>query len=244
MSNRRRSPRSAPGVSLSPNAIKAFRALGLDAPIAAIGFESDNQLVRAWNSGDVISKVFRKGVYQKEFGAPYLSAHRADLVDVLRRQLPDRVFHLGARCVEVETSDTGARARFADGAAIEADLIVGADGIRSVVRQSLFGQGCAAIYRVGLLARTGSARCISTRPDQHRPHAVYGATQPRHSLHGSWRQAGQFRRPRRDRCMDRRILDAGVRPIRSDEDLRRLARAVAATARIFGTLLQMGALRS
>src|SRR3954470_10372803 len=128
------------GVSLSPNAVKAFRALGLDAPIAAIGFESDNQLVRAWNSGDVISKVFRKGVYEKEFGAPYLSAHRADLVDVLRRQVPDRVFHLGERCVGVETSDTGARARFADGAAIEADLVVGADGIRSVVRQSLFGK--------------------------------------------------------------------------------------------------------
>ena len=128
------------GVSLSPNAVKAFRALGLDAPITAIGFESDNQLVRAWNSGEVISKVFRKGVYEKEFGAPYLSAHRADLVDVLRRQVPDRVFHLGARCVEVETSDTGARARFADGAAIEADLIVGADGIRSVVRQCLFGR--------------------------------------------------------------------------------------------------------
>jgi len=90
------------GVSLSPNAVKAFRALGLDAPITAIGFESDNQLVRAWNSGDVISKVFRKGVYEKEFGAPYLSAHRADLVDVLRRQLPDHVFHLGARCVGVE----------------------------------------------------------------------------------------------------------------------------------------------
>ena len=128
------------GVSLSPNAIKAFRALGLETAIAAIGFESDNQLVRAWNSGDVISKVFRKGVYEKEFGAPYLSAHRADLVDVLRRQLPDRIFHLGARCAEVETSGTGARARFADGAVIQADLIVGADGIRSAVRQSLFGR--------------------------------------------------------------------------------------------------------
>jgi salicylate hydroxylase len=128
------------GVSLSPNAIKAFRALGLDAQVAAIGFESDNQLVRAWDTGDVISKVFRKGVYEKEFGAPYLSAHRADLVEVLCQQLPDSVFHLGARCVEVETGDDGARAHFADGATIEADLVVGADGIRSVVRQSLFGR--------------------------------------------------------------------------------------------------------
>jgi salicylate hydroxylase len=127
------------GVSLSPNAIKAFRALGLDEHIAAIGFESDNQIVRAWDSGDTLSRVFRKGVYQKEFGAPYLSAHRADLVEVLRRQLPDSVFHLNTRCTGVETDGNGGRARFADGTEIDADLIVGADGIRSAVRQSLFG---------------------------------------------------------------------------------------------------------
>jgi salicylate hydroxylase len=128
------------GVTLSPNAIKALRALGLDAAIAEIGFESEHQLVRAWSSGDVISKVFRKGVYEREFGAPYLSVHRADLVDVLRSQLPGNLFHLGARCVGVETSDAGARARFADGRVVEADLVVGADGIRSAVRQSLFGK--------------------------------------------------------------------------------------------------------
>ena len=128
------------GVSLSPNAIKTFRALGLDAPIAAVGFESDYQLVRAWNTGDIISKVFRKGVYQKEFGAPYLSTHRADLVDMLRRQLPDNIVHFGARCIGVETSSSGAKARFADGTVVEADLIVGADGIRSAVRSSLFGE--------------------------------------------------------------------------------------------------------
>jgi salicylate hydroxylase len=84
--------------------------------------------------------VFRKGVYEREFGAPYLSVHRADLVEVLRSQLPRNLFHLGARCVGVETSDAGARARFADGRVVEADLVVGADGIRSAVRQSLFGK--------------------------------------------------------------------------------------------------------
>jgi 2-polyprenyl-6-methoxyphenol hydroxylase-like FAD-dependent oxidoreductase len=92
------------GVSLSPNAIKAFRALDLDAAIAGIGFESDNQVVRAWNNGDVLSKVFRKGIYQEEFGAPYLSVHRADLVEVLHQQLPDDAIHLGKRCTDVETN--------------------------------------------------------------------------------------------------------------------------------------------
>jgi salicylate hydroxylase len=128
------------GVTLSPNAIKAYRALGLEAPIAAIGFESDHQLVRNWDNGNIISKVSRKGVYQREFGAPYLSVHRADLVDVLRRQLPDQIFRLGTQCIEVETHNAAAIARFADGTQVEADIIVGADGIHSVVRRNLFGQ--------------------------------------------------------------------------------------------------------
>jgi len=137
------------GVALTPNAVKAYRALGLEDEIGAIGFESDYQVVRNWNDGGVISRVPRKGAYTREFGAPYLTMHRADLVDVLHRQLPEKVFHLGARCTAVETSDQGARARFADGTEIEADVIVGADGIHSAVRRSLFGAeaprftGCA-----------------------------------------------------------------------------------------------------
>jgi salicylate hydroxylase len=137
------------GVALTPNAMKAYRALGLEAAVAAIGFESDYQLVRNWNNGSVISRVPRKGVYTREFGAPYLTMHRADLIDVLYRSLPERIFRLGARCVEVETGDTSARARFADGGEIEADIVVGADGIHSAVRESLFGPqaprftGCA-----------------------------------------------------------------------------------------------------
>ncbi|MFZ0606378.1 MAG: FAD-dependent monooxygenase [Xanthobacteraceae bacterium] len=137
------------GVALTPNAMKAYRGLGLEEAIAAIGYEADYQVVRNWNNGSVISRVPRKGAYTREFGAPYLTMHRADLIDLLHRQLTDAVIHLGARCVGVDTSERSARARFADGQEIEADVIVGADGIHSAVRSSLFGKqaprftGCA-----------------------------------------------------------------------------------------------------
>jgi salicylate hydroxylase len=127
------------GVALTPNAMKAYRALGLEAEVTDIGYESEYQELRDWNTGAVFSRVPRKGAYTKEFGAAYLTMHRADLIDVLRRQLPDHIIHLGTRCTEVETGDTSARARFADGKNIEADVIVGADGIHSAVRKSLFG---------------------------------------------------------------------------------------------------------
>lgn len=61
------------GVALTPNAMKAYRAIGLDAEIAAIGYEADYQTVRSWNSGSVISRVPRKGAYTREFGAPCLT---------------------------------------------------------------------------------------------------------------------------------------------------------------------------
>jgi len=137
------------GVALTPNAMKAYRALGMEAKIAAIGYESEYQLVRNWNSGSIISRVPRKGAYTQEFGAPYLTMHRADLIEVLRRELPEQAIHLGTRCVAVETDENRARARFADGREIEADAVVGADGIHSAVRNCLFGPdsprftGCA-----------------------------------------------------------------------------------------------------
>ncbi|HUZ74608.1 MAG TPA: FAD-dependent monooxygenase [Stellaceae bacterium] len=127
------------GLNLSPNAIKAFRALGLEQEVAAIGFESDFQVIRNWRNGHVISRQARKGRFSAQFGAPHLTLHRADLLEVLSRPLPDRVFRLGARCVAVEPGGNSARAFFADGSTIEADVVVGADGIRSAVRTSLFG---------------------------------------------------------------------------------------------------------
>ena len=127
------------GIQLSPNAIKTYRALGLEAEIDAIGFESEYQTIRSWRSGRIISRQPRKGLMRARFGAPYYTLHRADLLEVLSRAVPGSALHLGVRCVGVETHDHAAVARFANGEAAEADIIVGADGIHSVTRSSIFG---------------------------------------------------------------------------------------------------------
>ena len=67
------------GVALTPNAMKAYRALGLEAQITEVGYESDYQELRVWNTGAVFSRVPRKGAYTKEFGASYLTMHRAEI---------------------------------------------------------------------------------------------------------------------------------------------------------------------
>ena len=115
-----------------------FRALGLEERVNEIGYQGDFQLIRTWNSGRLISRVDRKG-YAERFGAPHMTVHRADLVEALARSLKRTDIRLGARCIAVESDRPVAVARFADGSAIEADAIVGADGLHSVVRSCLFG---------------------------------------------------------------------------------------------------------
>src|SRR5712691_10725741 len=123
------------GVALGPNAMKALRSLDLEDAVRAVAWESESQQLRNWHSGRIISRTPRTA----RFGATGCTAHRADLLDVLSASLPQEIVKLGARCVSVETTDHGASARFTDGNEIEADVIVGADGIHSAVRASLFG---------------------------------------------------------------------------------------------------------
>jgi salicylate hydroxylase len=67
------------------------------------------------------------------------TVHRADLLDVLAAALPAGTASLGKRCVSVESGESSATARFADGTTAEADVVIGADGIHSAVRTALFG---------------------------------------------------------------------------------------------------------
>jgi len=126
------------GVALGPNAMKALRALGLEDAVRAVAGRTRRQLLRSWRSGRVISAVERDQQAQR-FGAAAANVHRADLLDVLAAAVPSGAVTLGARCAAVATDAGVARARFVDGSEIEADVVVGADGIHSAVRASLFG---------------------------------------------------------------------------------------------------------
>jgi salicylate hydroxylase len=126
------------GLSLSPNALKACRALGIADDVIAAGSEAERQTMRTFNTGRVITSQ-PIGTHRTNFGAPSVTLHRADLLSILASSLPESCIRLSARCTSVTPGDKGAAAQFADGSAIEADIIVGADGIHSVVRDSLFG---------------------------------------------------------------------------------------------------------
>jgi salicylate hydroxylase len=127
------------GINLSPNALKAFRSLGVEDAAIAIGYQAPDQVVRSYRSGRIIARQQRSGNILERYGAEFLSIHRADLLDIFSGALPQKRVHLNADCIGTETRGDVAAARFADGSEIEADMVIGADGIHSAVRDSLFG---------------------------------------------------------------------------------------------------------
>ena len=74
------------GLNLTPNAVKAFRALGLEQEVEDIGWGSEFGVIRSWKSGRYITRI-RRGDFRQKYGAPNLTVHRADLLDVLRGAL-------------------------------------------------------------------------------------------------------------------------------------------------------------
>ena len=128
------------GIAIAPNAVKVLRALGREPRLIQQGFEPEAYTGWDWKSGKPLFSTPRKGLHQKLYGAGYYHIHRADLHALLAEAIPPSVVRLGMECTGVEDGPSAAIASFADGTRFEADAIIGADGIRSIVRRSLFGE--------------------------------------------------------------------------------------------------------
>jgi len=126
------------GVALHPNAMRVLRAAGVEDAVRAAGGRSPWAATRDGITGRVIARTSRAR-QAAELGIEGATAHRADLLDALSRALPPGIVSLGKRCASVRNDSATAVATFEDSSTAEADVVVGADGIHSAVRASLFG---------------------------------------------------------------------------------------------------------
>ena len=94
---------------------------------------------RDWQDGALLARVPLADAAVARWGAPYYNVHRADLHAALRGALGEQHLTLGARCVAVEQDGAKVTIGFADGRHATGDLLIGADGIHSVVREYVAG---------------------------------------------------------------------------------------------------------
>jgi 2-polyprenyl-6-methoxyphenol hydroxylase-like FAD-dependent oxidoreductase len=127
------------GIQMAPNAVKVLRGLGLDEKLRRIAFESEFALSREWDTGEITSRLPLGREVEERYGAPYLFLHRADLHAAIEAIAPAGVVHLNRKLVGFDADAQGVSLTFADGERVHADALIGADGVHSLVRETLLG---------------------------------------------------------------------------------------------------------
>jgi salicylate hydroxylase len=128
-------------VALSANATRELLRLGLGRRLESVATIPTELIYRDGKDGHRIAAhaVRNGGHYLQRFGAPYYGVHRAHLQAVLSDALGTADLHLGCRLVGLAEESDSVVLTFADGRVEHADVVVGADGVRSVVRRYITG---------------------------------------------------------------------------------------------------------
>ncbi len=126
------------GIMVAPNAARMLRRLGVLGAFSRRAVQLDiGWEFRRWQDGTVLSAQDLTAKSARLYGEHTYTVHRADLLDVIKHAVPADAIKLGRRLDAFSVSATRVSLSFADGEQAEADVLIGADGIHSVVRAAL-----------------------------------------------------------------------------------------------------------
>ncbi len=132
------------GLSLWPNATKALEKLGLGAALRQISVPQADGGIHDWR-GNIISAASTEFI-EREFGAPVIIAHRAELLAMLTEAAQGIPMHIATRLKQYQQDGQQVTAIFENGQRDSADLLIGSDGIKSVVRTQMLGNNTPPRY--------------------------------------------------------------------------------------------------
>jgi salicylate hydroxylase len=130
------------GVQISPNGARALDALGVFQRLNALSCKPEKKQFRLWNTGRAWPMFDLGDAAMASYGYPYLTVYRPDLLDVLvegvRAIKPDAI-HLGKRATGFTQDADGVTLMLDDGTSVQGSVLIGADGVRSAIREQMWG---------------------------------------------------------------------------------------------------------
>jgi len=130
------------GLQISANATHVLHNLGLRAPLAQVGVRPGAYAFRLHDTGEEIHRFALSDEHERLHGAPYYQLHRADVHTLLAAkviELRRDAIRLNCRVTGFEENENSVKLRLADGTSVQGDLLVGADGLKSVICQQIVG---------------------------------------------------------------------------------------------------------
>jgi salicylate hydroxylase len=130
------------GLQLSPNAMHVLQELGIADEVKAKAFSPDSAVMRHYQTGKPYFRVPLGDSAIRKYGAHYLHIHRADLHTVLYNACISMnvSIHLGKAIQSYQQTPQNLTIQFDNNDTIEADLLIGADGIKSNIQACMLGQ--------------------------------------------------------------------------------------------------------
>ncbi len=144
------------GIQISANAARVYDHIGVLDQIIAKGCLPESYRFRMFDDGELLQSIPLGQTYSALHGVPYVTIHRADLHKILvhhLQSLAPGAMALTKRVVSFEENMESVSVHFSDGTSAEGDMLVAADGFKSIIRTQMFGDVPAkytgdAIWRV------------------------------------------------------------------------------------------------
>jgi salicylate hydroxylase len=126
------------GLVMAPNAMRLLRRMGVMEQVLTTGVRLETGWeFRRWSDGSVLSAEDLDVRCAELYGEDTYVLHRADLLAAIKSAVPECIVRLGSRVSSVAQSTDGVSLVLADGSVHEADVLIGADGVHSVVRGTI-----------------------------------------------------------------------------------------------------------
>src|SRR3954454_16050460 len=148
-------------LNLCPPPLKALRALGVDTDDLGAPTDAEFRNVH----GKVRVRVKLDEDVKQAYGGGFIGLLRPELYDRMLAAIPDGVLRFGQQVDRIEQDERAVVLHFADGSTAEHDVLIGADGIDSLVRRTLWGEEPKREHRLHIFGGFTFAEVEGTVPN-------------------------------------------------------------------------------